>query len=214
MYYKILTFLLKFKPGGNHYCLVLNEFTHTDADQELLSLIKTGSETAFQQLFQRHWEKLYVAASKKLGDQELAQELVHDLFLDLWRRREELSILNLPAYLGKALQYRIINKLISKKDKFFFELLENTEESLYKADQALLEKDLTSLIISWAEILPERRRQIFIQYYLHHLTTQEIAENLQISQKTVQNQLSISVQDLRAHFGHLLALLILLDETL
>lgn len=193
---------------------MVNEYTHSDTDQELLSLIKTGSEIAFQQLFQRHWEKLFVSASKKLGDQELAQELVHDLFLDLWRRREELAIANLPAYLGKALQYRIINKLISKKDKFFFELLENTEESLYKADQALLEKDLTALIISWAEILPERRRQIFIQYYLHHLTTLEIADNLKISQKTVQNQLSISIQDLKAHFGHLLILLVLLDETL
>jgi RNA polymerase sigma-70 factor (ECF subfamily) len=193
---------------------VVNEYTHSDTDQELLSLIKTGSEIAFQQLFQRHWEKLFVSASKKLGDQELAQELVHDLFLDLWRRREELAIVNLPAYLGKALQYRIINKLISKKDKFFFELLENTEESLYKADQALLEKDLTALIISWAEILPERRRHIFIQYYLHHLTTLEIADNLKISQKTVQNQLSISIQDLKAHFGHLLILLVLLDETL
>ncbi|QHS63343.1 RNA polymerase sigma factor [Chitinophaga agri] len=192
----------------------MNDFIHTDTDQQLLSLIKNGSETAFQQLFQRHWEKLYTTASKKLGDQELARELVHDLFLDLWRRRQELAIMNLPAYLGKALQYRIINKLIAKKDEFFFELLDNTEESLYKADQALLEKDLTALIISWAEVLPERRRQIFIQYYLHHLTTQEIADNLQLSRKTVQNQLSISIQDLKAHFGHLLILLVLLDDTL
>lgn len=170
-----------------------------------------GSEDAFGKLFQRHWEKLYVSASRKLADKELAREVVHDVFLDLWRRRETLEIANVPAYLGKALHYRVINKLVGKKDTFFFDILENPGPSLYEADQALLEKDLTDLISAWITVLPERRREIFVRYFFEHLTTKEIADSLDISQKTVQNQLSISVQYLRTHFGHLLPLLLLMQ---
>jgi len=189
---------------------VPTEFTHTD--HELIQLITGGSEEAFGKLFQKYWEKLYQTACRKLADKEAAQEVVHDIFLDLWKRRQQLAIANVPAYLGKALHYRIINKLVSKKDTFFFEILESSGKSLYEADQALLEKDLTALVASWVEALPERRRQIFIRYYLQHLTAREIGEELQISTKTVQNQLSISVQYLRARFGHLLTVFVLLEE--
>lgn len=170
-----------------------------------------GSEDAFGKLFQKYWEKLYISASRKLADEELAKEVVHDVFLDLWRRREELQITNVPAYLGKALHYRVINKLIAKKDTFFFDILENPGPSLYEADQPLLEKDLTALISDWIKVLPERRREIFIRYYFQHLTTREIALELNISQKTVQNQLSIIIQYLRANYGHLLPMLFLLQ---
>ena len=171
-----------------------------------------GSEDAFSKLFQKYWEKLYLSASKKLGDADQAREVVHDIFLDLWKRRQELEINHMPAYLGKALHYRIINKLLSKKDSFFFEILENSGTSFYEADHAILEKDLTALVTSWVEALPERRRRIFVRYYLEHLTVQEIADEMQISPKTVHNQLSISVQYLRARFGHLLTIFILLQE--
>ncbi|PUZ23853.1 RNA polymerase sigma-70 factor, ECF subfamily [Chitinophaga costaii] len=178
-------------------------------DQELIRQMAAGSEAAFGKLFQRYWEKLYITAGRKLGDTSLGKEVVHDVFLDLWRRRETLAITNLPAYLGKALHYRIINKMVGKKDTFFFDVLENPGASLYAADQALLEKDFTALLSSWIAALPERRREIFVRYYFQHLTTQEIASQLDISQKTVQNQLSIAVQFLRAHFGHLLPVLLL-----
>lgn len=187
-----------------------NDALHTD--HELISQMAAGGENAFTQLYQRHWQKLYLTACKKIQDKDAAREIIHDIFLDLWRRRQELAVANLPAYLHKALHYRIINRIVSKKDLFFFEILESSGKSLYEADQALLAKDFTALIATWVEALPERRRQIFVRYYFQHLTTKEIAESLQISTKTVQNQLNISVQFLRARFGHLLSLLIMLEE--
>jgi RNA polymerase sigma-70 factor (family 1) len=171
-----------------------------------------GSEDAFGKLFQRYWERLYTTASRKLADPELAKEIVHDVFLDIWRRRETLAISNVPAYLGKALHYRIINEIVKKKDTFFFDVLENPGASLYAADQALLEKDFTALLSSWLEALPERRREIFVRYYFQHLSAREIAEQLNLSTKTVQNQLSLAVQFLRGRFGHLLPLLLLVQE--
>lgn len=184
----------------------------SNTDQELIAQVIQGDERAFGQLFQRYWERLYLSANRRLADPELAKEVVHDVFLDLWRRRESLAITHLPAYLGKALHYRIINKLVAKKDTFFFDVLEDPGTSLYAADQSLLEKDFTALLSSWLEVLPERRRDIFVRYYFQHLTAPEIAAQLDISTKTVQNQLSLAVQYLRAHFGHLLPVLLLMEE--
>ncbi|WP_295125325.1 sigma-70 family RNA polymerase sigma factor [uncultured Chitinophaga sp.] len=183
----------------------------TNTDQDLINQIAAGSEEAFGILFQRHWERLYLSASRKLGDPELAREVVHDVFMDLWRLRGQRDITNVPAYLGKALYNRVINKLVGKKDTYFFDILETHGQSLYEADQSLLEKDLLGLISAWIAVLPERRREIFVRHYFDHLTTQEIADSMGISQKTVQNQLSIATQYLRANYGHLLPALLLMQ---
>lgn len=183
-------------------------------DHYLIEKIALGSEQALTLLFERHWERLYLSAYRKLADDQAAREVVNDVFMDLWRLRSQLDIANVPAYLGKALHNRVINKLVRKKDTYFFDILESQGTSLYEPDQSLLEKDLISLIGVWIETLPERRREIFVRYYFDHLTTAEIAQQLGISQKTVQNQLSIAVQYLRSHYGHLLPALLLLEALL
>ena len=171
-----------------------------------------GSEQAFDALYKRYWEKAYMTAARKLNDKELAKEIVHDIFLDLWKRRQELVITHFTAYLNKAVNYRIINALVQKKDNFFFDILENPQASFYEADLAIREKELIELVSSWIEVLPEKRREIFVKHYFQHLTTEEIAENLQVSRKTVQNQLSLSIQYLRANYGHLLSVLVVLER--
>lgn len=186
-----------------------HSYQHTD--QELLGQMAIGSELAFSSLYKRYWEKAYVTAARKLDDKELAKEIVHDIFLDLWKRRQELVVTHFSAYLNKAVNYRIINALIQRKDNFFFDLLDNPQQSFYEADLAIREKELIDLVSSWIEVLPEKRREIFVKYYFQHLTTEEIASSMQISRKTVQNQLSLSIQYLRAHYGHLLSLVILLE---
>src|SRR5882757_2487039 len=163
-------------------------------DQELLGQMVTGSEQAFSTLYKKYWEKAYVTACRKLDNKQLAEEIVHDIFLDIWKRRQDLAITHFSAYLHKAVNYRVINALVQKRDPFFFDLLENPRRSFYEADLVIREKELIDLISSWIEALPEKRREIFVKYYFQHLTTEEIADNLQVSRKTVQNQLSLSIQ--------------------
>jgi RNA polymerase sigma-70 factor (ECF subfamily) len=170
-----------------------------------------GSEEALTLLFQRYWEQLYLSAYRKLADDQAAREVINDVFMDLWRLRGQREINNVPAYLGKALHNRVINKLISRKDTYFFDILESEGASLYEADRSLLEKDFIALLASWIETLPERRREIFVRHYFDHLTTAEIAQQMGISQKTVQNQLSLAVQYLRSQYGHLLSALLLME---
>lgn len=185
-----------------------------NTDNYLIQRVAEGSEQALSILFERYWERLYLGAYRKLADDQGAREIVNDVFLELWRLRGQREISNVGAYLGKAVNNRVINKLVGKKDAYFFDILETHGTSLYHADQAILQKDLLELIKSWIETLPARRQEIFVRYYYDHLSTAEIAEQLGISEKTVQNQLSLAVQFLRANYRHLLPAFLLMEAIL
>ncbi|SEM30371.1 Sigma-70 region 2 [bacterium A37T11] len=78
-------------------------------DEELLSAIGEGQYTAFTELYNRYWRKLFVVASNKLKDSAVAEELTQNIFADIWARRENLQIHNnFQAYLAVALKYKVI----------------------------------------------------------------------------------------------------------
>jgi RNA polymerase sigma-70 factor (ECF subfamily) len=109
----------------------------------------------------------------------------------------------------------VINFVNREKAPAFFDLIDSLTNdemthSPYEADFSLLAKDMEELIEAWIEVLPESRRQIFVRHYFQQLSAQEIAQEMNLSPKTVQNQLSLSLQYLRSRFGHLLSVLLLL----
>jgi DNA-directed RNA polymerase specialized sigma24 family protein len=60
-------------------------------DQELADLFKAGDHHAFTAIYKRYWKKIYVTALKRLGDDQDAEEIVQDIFLNLWRKRNSLK---------------------------------------------------------------------------------------------------------------------------
>ncbi len=150
---------------------------------------------------------LYNTAFKKLKDTGQCKEIVHDVLLDIWLRRNNLEIENLPAYLKVAVRFRVINHIQRYQTLAFFELFDSIATSPYSTDNGLLEKEMLALIESYVEALPEKRKLIFIRHFLDNLSSREIAEELNVSQKTVQNQLATALQYLRSRFAHLLRLL-------
>lgn len=173
-------------------------------DHELLRLLAQGNETAFDAIYKRYWSILYNSAFKKLKDAEQCKEIVHDVLLDIWLRRETLDIDDLPAYLKMAARFRIINHVKRYQSPAFLELFDAIATSPYSTDNALLEKDMLELIESYIQALPEKRKRIFIRHFLDNLSTREVADELNISQKTVQNQVVRALQYLRSRFAHLL----------
>ncbi|NLU91692.1 RNA polymerase sigma factor [Chitinophaga sp. Ak27] len=178
---------------------------HTD--EQLIALLKCGDEGAFTEIYDRYWNQLYRSACRKKADREQAKEIVHDVFLDIWKRRETLNISYLPAYLEQAVRFRLINYINRNKIPAFFDLFETLLFSPYEADQVLKQKDLIKLLEGWVDILPETQRRIFIQYFLKELSVKEIAVEMNLSPKTIQNNLSLSLRHLRTRFGTLVAIL-------
>ena len=192
-----------FKPASP-----LPEFSTTWSDQQLLEAIASGSEPAFNELFRRYWQELYELAWKSLKDDMLAREAVHDVLVEIWQRKGGKPIDNPIAYLKTSVRNRVINAIRNHKNKDFFALFEDIASSPYLADSPVLEKNLGELVFAWIEALPRKRKAIFVRHFFRQLSTREIASELDINQKTVQNQVGRTLEYLRKHFGDLLSLLV------
>lgn len=181
----------------------------TYTDDELLRLVRSDDQAAFTALYYRHWEGLYNAAYKRLKDHGLCEQIVQDVFTDLWLRRTQTVIANLGGYLRTAVQYQVY-KIVSRKTAgpAFFELFEQIGASGYQADSLIKNKEFTSLVYSWMETLPAKRREIFKMHYLENLSSAEIAARLNLSPKTVRNQLGTSLESFRVRLAQYLSALL------
>ena len=167
-------------------------------DQELLALMAQNDHKAFEELWNRYWELAFNVAYKRLKDKEQCQDIVQDLFIDIWKRKSTLAIDNFPAYLNSAIRYKSYRLLTRKKtEDLAFEPFSTIIATAMRADDLLIEKELKILVDSWLDALPAKRKEIFLLYFKENLSTKEIAEKLNISQKTVQNQIGTSARELR-----------------
>jgi RNA polymerase sigma factor (sigma-70 family) len=171
-------------------------------DCQLLALIKQGDRQAFAVLYKRYWKDLFDQAYKRLKNSQQSEDLIQDVFVSLWLRRAIVEIDNLPAYLHGAVRFRVFNfvkrEMVSAA---FFEPLEIIVDEEASVDGQLLGKEMIRLIQLFANTLPEKRKQIFLLHFSGNLTSREIAEQLQIKQKTVQNQLGRAVESLKTRFA-------------
>ncbi|MBC6491401.1 RNA polymerase sigma factor [Flavihumibacter stibioxidans] len=167
-------------------------------DHQLLMELKSGSNLAFDALYDRYWEAVYTAAYKRLRDESSAKDITQDIFLQVWLRRNELEISNLKAYLLTAVRNNVLKKM-EKENRFVPVplLLLQLKTAGDKADADLMEKEFLKLYDAMVQSLTPSQQQIFRMRFQHDLSTEEIAEKLDISRKTVQNQLGKSVARLR-----------------
>jgi RNA polymerase sigma-70 factor (ECF subfamily) len=170
-------------------------------------------EHSFKSLFTDHFTGLCQFASGYIKDSEAAREIVQDAFVNLWLKRDTIdSSKPVKSYLSTSVRNRCINYLRDHK-KFSSDLLalENlSNESMYEQPDALVESDLAGQIDRAIEELPEKCRQIFRLSRYQNLKYQQIADQLQISVKTVETQMSKALQHMRHRLAEYLPLFILL----
>lgn len=168
-------------------------------------------EHSFQSLFKDHFTGLCQFASGYIKDSEAAKEIVQDVFVNLWLKRDTIdSSKPVKSYLSTSVRNRCINYLRDHK-KFSSDLLalENlSHESIYEQPDTLVESDLADQIDRAIEELPEKCRQIFRLSRYQNLKYQQIADQLQISVKTVETQMSKALQHMRHRLAEYLPLLI------
>ena len=178
---------------------------HTDL--QLTTSLRQGVEEAFDEIYRRYWRVLYNEALKRLGEIDYAEEVVQDIFIDLWSNRRNREIEELYPYLLTAVRYQVFayyRKLT--RLPAFEEPLEYMGVSTDKADSSFFLEELHSGILRWLNSQPEKRREIFRLRLLEQLSTKEIADQLHITQKTVQNQLINGQDSLRTAVSKLLML--------
>ncbi|WP_236980952.1 RNA polymerase sigma factor [Membranihabitans maritimus] len=177
------------------------------SDQNLLVRMSKGDEKAFYLLYKKYWDSLYNAAFKRLKDHDMCENAVQNVFVDLWNRKETLSVGNVSAYLHSAVKYQVFGLIVKKKGEVYFtEPFESIVKSPFSADGELIERELQHVLEKWLESLPEKRRKIFLMYYDKELSSREISERLSIAQKTVQNQVRTATKSLRLRLTQFMSL--------
>lgn len=175
------------------------------SDEQLFLLVKQNDRSAFDELYNRHWLTLFNKAYKRLRDKEACSDILQDIFADLWNKRDIRHIENLSAYLNTSVKNKIYTLLSQgRAGSYFVQPFENMVTDV-AADSNFNQKEINHLLHLWMQTLPEKRREIFRLKYYEGASTRQISEHLNISQKTVQNQLLLAFQDLRLHISHYLA---------
>ena len=155
---------------------------------------------AFEILFRSFFPGLVLFAQKYVPDQDTAKEIVHNVFINLWEKREKIdSSTSLKSYLFTSVQNRCLNFIRDQK-KFDKDgtLLEKLEHRGYtEATGRLEEQELEQRIYDALQELPQKCREIFTMNRFEELKYAEIAEKLNISIKTVETQMSKALKILR-----------------
>lgn len=177
-----------------------------------MSQLKINNQREFQELYHKHFNGLANYAYSVLKDKDAAKDVVQDVFLDLWNKRETLSIkTSIEAYLVRAVKFKSIDFI--RKDKTKQQYVTKmtpasvplSEESDDDDEETANRKKQLSYAIAQ---LPTKCRQVFLLSRLNGYTYKEIAEEMNISPKTVENQISRALKLLRQKLSDLMVLLL------
>ncbi|MCT1523884.1 RNA polymerase sigma factor [Sphingobacterium hotanense] len=170
----------------------------------LISDLQSGNRQAFEIIYHRHKGILYNHATKLLKNQDVASDIIHDIFLNLWNNRNTLSIKeNLSAYLFQSVRNRVVNYQIknNRDSQFIQAFTQHISNYQNSTDFLVREKMLTELIEKELEYLPPRMRAVFNLSRKEGLSHKEIAEQLQISEQSVRSHIKNSLRVLRLRLG-------------
>lgn len=177
-------------------------------DKELIRLICTSDYAAFEELHRRYWPKLQKLAYRKTGDRQDAYDLLQEMFIELWEKREVLNFGDeLNGWLHKRLWFKLSTYFRTKgfREKHlesFRQYTESKEAAPHLDPMELREVDayyehLLAAINRTIEEMPDRMREVFLLNRNEQYSVNEIAAKLNLSPKTVRNQLERAIARLR-----------------
>ena len=174
----------------------------TYTDEELFLLVKQGHKEAFEDIYGRFWQELLDAAYRRVKEPETAMELVQSLLVDLYLKRETISLnTSLRSYLHTALKNRVLNTIRSQLVRNTYQQHILNDSGLYQSDAAsiLQLKELQRHIDESCARMPEKCREVFYLSRREHLSYQHIARQLDISVNTVEKHMVKALKILRSH---------------
>jgi RNA polymerase sigma factor (sigma-70 family) len=161
-------------------------------EQLLLELRGPKAALAFRALYERFAKKL------------------QEVFVSLWEKRENLLIGNVENYLLSAVRYQVINHLRTViAQRKFVESQEQTQVLTQEAELPLTVEDLQNALEKSLEALPEKTRQVFRMSRYEYLSHREIAQQLDLTEKSVEYHITQALRHLRTHLRDFFMLLLL-----
>ncbi|MBN8835796.1 MAG: RNA polymerase sigma-70 factor [Sphingobacteriia bacterium] len=168
-------------------------------DLALIKLLNAGDEAAFDRVYTKYWGELFGAAYNILQDKGICEDIVHDAFLQLWKNRVTINIkTSLRAYLHAIARYAVFKTIKAGKIRnSLFNEIEHGAHIEASPEDLLFQKNINEQIAGIIASLPDKCRTVYQLSREEQLSHKEIASQLNISTKTVENHLTIALKRLR-----------------
>ena len=181
------------------------------ADNGLVEMIKEGDKSAFESLFRSQYSSLCTYANKFVQDVDTSEEIVQELFSQIWQKKEDLNITgSIESYLFRAVHNSCLNfiKHESIKDKYKQQTISDFTENIHAFPVDMEVNELHKKNLVTIDLLPQERKKVFTMNRFEGFKYKEIAEKLNISVKTVENQMGKALKFLRDELKEYLPLMI------
>lgn len=167
----------------------------------LVKQLQQGDEDAFKKIFDMYFVPLCRFANLYVPHPQEAEDIVMDLFVHIWEYRERFTIqLSIKAYLFQSVRNRMLNHLRNKPERISIEQLSGEPAVLF---ETTLEMDeLYHLVVDAVDSLPDKCREVFLLSREQQLTNKEIAEELGITIKTVEAQITKALRNIKKQLGN------------
>lgn len=169
-------------------------------DEELMQMLRMGNTAGLDELFRRYYEELCISSLRILKDRKDAEDVVQEFFMSLWNKRNVLpEVDSVAPYFRRSVRNRSLNFLRDQKripsgDEDDMPILATSDSETSKELEA---EELQVKIDRAINSLPERCRMVFVLSRFEGMKQKEIAEKLEISVKTVENQMGRAYRFLR-----------------
>lgn len=170
-----------------------------ESENDYVYALGTGDTKAFEILFLRYQPKLVRFFAGFIHDDKQAEDLAQDVFLNLWKNREKLQLVkSFQSYLYQMARNMLYNYYDHSLVHAKYDI-----EQIWKPikcgnlEEEMFARDLQAIINCWIDHLPPKRQQVFKLSRIEGLSSDEIAKQLHINKRTVENHLSVALSELR-----------------
>lgn len=182
-------------------------------ESKLILRLSEGDKTAFEILFRHYYPGLVIYASKFVQDRSEAEEIVQEFFIRLWEKHHKIkSSPTLKSYVFQSVKNSSLNFIRDKKVSLpiIEELVQKSNTELIFNPDLYIASELQQKIESAVNGLPEKCREVFLMSRFRNMKNDEIAQELNISKRTVETHISNAIKVLKSELKDFLMLLIML----
>lgn len=172
-------------------------------DQELVDKLHNNDIDAFDQIFKRYSDRLYGFTFKYLKSKEETEGVIQDVFLKIWENRNKIKKeTSLKSYLFTITYHKMCRIFRSRQLKLkYVETINGKQSTVVDSEEQIEYSTVLEMVDNFIGKLPQKQKTIFIKSRKEGKSTREIAEEMNLSAGTINNNISLALKFLRTHFS-------------